>query len=588
MRLNAANPQQVDVVHTIYTRDYDPSSNGAGQVKVRQETGILDQKTGGMIVGGVNVSTAYGDGRSAWYQPFVGQKYVWQTGVTREVTTQYHNYSLDWFHNPDLGSFKTSEALDSTVIFTGQYRLKDGTFVSVDPNLASRTVSYPSAPSAPVLVRAEYNCNWWTLCIAQDADVWWNQTIRTLQITTNVLKADNRIGVNFIGQDRGEITVISKSDITLNGAIKNFAGVTTITADLYKPTQVVVDDFANHRSAIIPGDPITSSIVQGPSNPTIISRTITLNATGSVGTVARPVNVQLANPSLNWGSRSFSADAGDGVVSVQAFGDLPVGVIRAAGDVNAGRGFASIVAQGDIKARIAVSGNVSGADPDAEIRAPRVSLTSENGSIGSVVWNEFLGVYTGYTDDVSARPLYGLSAKAAGDIYIAALARKLDDSNPEGNMLVNSVVSSGGDVKLSAWGRILDNNPVESVDTRTYQQLVSYWDSLGLTAGAANEARKQAAISAYETSRTQAYRDYWSIRKTVCSRNPTARSAPLLWQVARRAGVWMVLLTPNKRLHDRSGAKGFHPSGLINSDSPFILLKKRGRHDDDRRRKIRN
>ena len=514
VRLNVANSQQVDVVHTIYTRDYDPSSNGAGQVRVRQETGTLDQKTGAIIVGGVNVSTASGDGRSAWYQPFLGQKYVWQTGVTREVTTQYHNYSLDWFHNPDLGSFKTSEALDSTVLFTGEYRLKDGTFVSVDPTLASRTVSYPSAPGQPVFVRAEYKCNWWTLCIAENADVWWNQTIRTLQISTNVLKADNRIGVNFIGQDRGEISVTSKSDITLNGAINNFAGATTITSDLYIPTQVVVDDFVNHRRVIIPGDPITSSIVAGASNPTIISRSIDLQATGSVGTVARPVNVQLANPSLSWGTREFSADAGDGVVSVRALGDLPVGVIKAAGDVNAGRGFVSILAQGDIKARTAVSGFVSGADPDAEIRAPRVSLTSESGSIGSLALSEFLGVYTGYTDDVSMRPLYGLSAKAAGDIYIAALARKLDAGNPDGNMLVNSVVSTGGDVKLSTWGRILDDNPVESVDARTYQQLVSYWDSLGLTAGAANTARKQATISAYETSRTQAYRDYWSIRKS--------------------------------------------------------------------------
>ena len=281
---------QVDVVHTIYTRDYDPSSNGAGQVKVRQETGTLDQKTGAIIVGGVNVSTVYGDGRSAWYQPFISQKYVWQTGVTQEVTTQYHNYSLDWFHNPDLGSFKTSEALDSTVIFTGQYRLKDGTFVSVDPTLVSRTVSYPSAPIPPVFVRAEYSCNWWTVCIAENADVWWNLTTRTPQITTNVLKADNKIGINFIGQDRGVISVTSKSDITLNGAIKNLAGATTITADLYEPTQVVVDDFVNRRSVIIDGDPITSSIRQGASNPTIISRSINLKATGSVGSLARPVN----------------------------------------------------------------------------------------------------------------------------------------------------------------------------------------------------------------------------------------------------------------------------------------------------------
>ncbi len=221
------------------------------------------------------------------------------------------------------------------------------------------------------------------------------------------------------------------------------------------------------------------------------------------------------------GSRAFSANAQNGVVSVSALADLPVGVVKAAGDVEAGQGFVSLVAQGDIKARMAVNGFVSGADPDAEIRGSRVSLTSETGAIGSVVWNEFLGVYTGYTDDVSKRPLYGLSAKAAGDIYIATLARKRDVGNPDGNMLVTSVVSTGGDVKLAAWGRILDNNPVETVDARTYQQLVSYWDSLGLTAGAANDARQQATISAYETARTQAYRDYWSIRKTQADQGAT-------------------------------------------------------------------
>jgi hypothetical protein len=68
-------------------------------------------------------------------------------------------------------------------------------------------------------------------------------------------------------------------------------------------------------------------------------------------------------------------------------------------------------------------------------------------------------------------------------------------------------------VKLSALGRILDNNPFEQIETRTWNELLAFWDSLGLRRGTAeNAAKQEQAIRAYESGRTEDYRIYWLIR----------------------------------------------------------------------------
>src|SRR6185312_5211115 len=102
-------------------------------------------------------------------------------------------------------------------------------------------------------------------------------------------------------------------------------------------------------------------------------------------------------------------------------------------------------------------------------------------------------------------PYYGLSASAAGNINIATTAWS---GNTDGSLLVDQVLSRGGDVTLTATGRVLDNEPLETIDSRTYDELLNYWNSLDLLTdkGTAN-------IAAYDKSQTEAYDQYWRIRQ---------------------------------------------------------------------------
>jgi hypothetical protein len=86
--------------------------------------------------------------------------------------------------------------------------------------------------------------------------------------------------------------------------------------------------------------------------------------------------------------------------------------------------------------------------------------------------------------------------------------------NTAGDLLLDTVVSLGGNVTLTAPGRIIDNNPIQSIDTRTYNQLLHYWDTLGLVANtAANQAKQDAAKATFESGKVADYQQYWQFRR---------------------------------------------------------------------------
>ncbi len=244
-------------------------------------------------------------------------------------------------------------------------------------------------------------------------------------------------------------------------------------------------------------------------------------ATGG-STAALPINVSLTNIAGQTSPRQVTAKANAGSVSITSSGDLPVKTITALGDVTQGQGSVTLAA----------STNITGVDSSSYIRANRVSLTATNGSIGSAVAGAALEVDTGFTSDPALRPFgdpakgvvpkyyYGLSAFSSGDINIvskswaAPSAGGHAQGNADGTILANQIVSTGGNVRLTTAGQVLDNNPVEQIDQRTYQQLVGYWNSLGLVAGTQANADKQAAtVAAYQQGQTQQYQQYWQMRQ---------------------------------------------------------------------------
>ncbi len=451
---NAARP--VTAVRTVYTR------NNGLMTSVR-DTGYINSD-GTFVVESNLTSTKSGGGWA--YDPQTGIRFNYTTAVdfSEKIVSQYSGTQFlgntDWrVWEQKTADWQTRTTLDS-------YRLKDGTYVSFNTGLGSKSVDHIDGNTVVTLIDEWSDCNWWTLCIAQDYTVILEAITPKKTITTNTLKADNPIAINFIGQSSGSVSVQSGSSVHLAGVINNRTGSTSITSS-------------------------TGDIAQANPEAMINSNAVTLSATaGSVGALGTGNAVR-----VSLGSGELNATAGNGNVVIDAASGINVGTIKASGSVASLEGRVVLTAAGSI------NGTSS-----SLIEAPRVELTSINGAIGSAT--NLLKVNTGFSSTAADRPFgdpasgqvlntyYGLKANAVGDIGITSGTWT---GNSTATMLVDQVVSTGGNVRLKTEGAILDNNPIQSVDTRTYNELLAYWNDLGLVAGAENTAKVNAVIKSFET-----------------------------------------------------------------------------------------
>ncbi|MCC7484889.1 MAG: leukotoxin LktA family filamentous adhesin [Burkholderiales bacterium] len=521
-RIDIMDVQSIDnssntssVIHSVYTRDYNPST-GAASVKLLKEIGTLNAD-GSFTVGSTPVNgtdTSATDGRHTSYSPQADLRYVWTTGTDNSTVTYLHYVGSQWFGSSDLRGAPTGSIVSQSGPFTlSSYRLDDGTYLARRQTLgaqagygahnttnhfASSSVTRSDGTPTWVKTREWSECNWWTLCIAGEYHYNVTKTTPTKTITTKSVRADYPISIEFSGWDTGTVAVNSASDVILNGAIRNGAGTTTITAGIPGSSPAGVNPLPGVSTA-------NRSIIQASDTALVTSRNLTLGASGNVGGAQGgnpviPVQVDVRGGALN-------AAAGNGNVVVhQSTGALNVGTVVAAGDALSGRGRVFLSADGSIQA----------ANPATSvIQGHLVDLASANGSIGSVVAP--LRVFAGYSDNLAQRGAYGLKAQAQGDIGIEAGTWS---GNAAGNLLVDTAVSTGGDVRLVAPGRIIDNNPTEQIDTRTWNELLDFWNSLALLAGPQNDAKRASAIDARENGETQNYRLYWQMRARQA--NPSA------------------------------------------------------------------
>lgn len=456
----------VEARHTVYTR----LGNSLQRV---QDIGYINPQ--GEFVAD-STSTATNLGRNWTYDPQTNIRYNYTTGTdySEKVVSQYEG--TQFLGNTDWRVWEGKTAEWSTRTLLNEEILKDGFYVTVNTSLGQKSATYKDDANKEVTLLDEWSdCNWWTLCIAQDYTVIIQIVTPSKTITTNTLKADYPIAVNFIGQDTGSISVTSSSSVLLNGAINNRTGSTSITAS-------------------------TGNIEQMNASALIDTNALSLTATaGSVGAIGADKAVKVA-----LGSATLSATAGNGNVVIDAASGINVGTIQASGDATALKGRVVLTAAGSITGTSA-----------SLIQAPRVELTSINGAIGSTT--DLLKVNTGFSSNAADRPFgganpqpyYGLKATAARDIGITASTWT---GNANGTILVDHVVSTGGNVKLSTAGAILDNNPIQSIDTRTYADLLAYWNGLGLMAGTENTAKVEKVIDAFETQVASERQIYLQIR----------------------------------------------------------------------------
>jgi filamentous hemagglutinin family protein len=427
------------------------------------------------------------NGRTTRYDPQSGFRYVWTTGKDQSTVFTYRYEGEQLF---GVEAFRFGEVLAQATL-TGQYTLReytlpDGNFLSRDAALGSTpylatgfTVSNGAETYKPT--GSGSDCNWYTVCIAQKYWLEFERTVPTKTITYNSVKADYPIAIEFSGQDTGAINVKSAAGVILNGNIINRAGTTEIRAGAADGANVGVST-ANR------------SIVQQNGEASITSRDVNLSATGSIGAPS-VAGLQAKAVELNVGAGKVTATATAGnVVLNQQVGDLRLGQISAGQLVD-----------------IATDGSLlRDTVGDPTVRGQRIELTAANGTIGTAA--RALVIESGTTTNPVELPNRGLKASAASDIRIQNRAWAAG-GNPNGDLLIDTVVSGTGDVVLQTPGTMVDNNLVERVDNRTWAELLAFWDNTRLRAGTGTNADKQTEqLDAYRNGVTADYRAYWQTR----------------------------------------------------------------------------
>ncbi|RZL64885.1 MAG: leukotoxin LktA family filamentous adhesin [Variovorax sp.] len=503
------NPTGLSVVINKLDTGKDASGTGRGIAGIIDITDIRSidggkaqttrtvyrRENGKVTINGAEDVTAT-SGRATTYAPQTGLRYAWTTGADFRTMTYWQYKGAQYFGTSSLRTTPQGSVVSQDGPYLlDSYRLDNGTYLYKDTNAVNVVHTNPGAVTHQTsefwLKTKEWSkCNWWTLCIAGNYYQNWTETEGTTKITTQTLKADNKINIQFSGYDTGAVTINSAADVLLKGDINNASGNVRINAG----------------SGVTPLTGVATtdrSIVRLSDTALVTGKNVALNATGDVGG-ARPGAlagdpVQAVAVVVKGGQ--LDAVATNGNVNVtQTIGDLRLGNVRAGGSTLDGNGRVTLVSDGSIVAASAAS----------LVQGDRIDLTSQNGGIGGIASPLKLNV--GYSDDLSKRALYGVRAAAQDDIGIETAAWS---GNTAGHMLVDTVVSTGGDVLLKTPGRIIDNNPIESIDTRTWAELLAFWDASGLRAGTAeNNANKAQAIRSYEQGLTQEYKLYWQIRST--------------------------------------------------------------------------
>ncbi|MBE0588334.1 MAG: leukotoxin LktA family filamentous adhesin, partial [Hydrogenophaga sp.] len=429
--------------------------DGYGQIKVDNESSLpmwvnlLDTGKGvqgeinitnisGVDASGVPIITTTqflrgaGGSRSAFYDPQAGLRYTMTVGYD-EGRVDYYRYSQNgWFGGAILGDKALDEyRIDSQV--RSNDPLSQAEYLQVVSG-ANTTVYSPTTSAVygassitggdqetintatPVLTpgRSWRDCNWWTLCANATHYQEFTVTTATKTTITESVKADQRIGIEFIGFDQGTVNVASVGDVVLNGAINNASGETSVSS--------------------------SGSITQNGDLNIISGVNVHLAAGTGIGSGTQAVQTNISD------SGRLNATSSAGEVHIKEMvGNLNVGTIG-------GAGVSNVVLEADK--------NIVDAAAGSYIQGRRVELLSNNGGIG--LTGAPLTVRTGYTTNMSQWSNNGLLATARDSINIRNLADAANPAIYNGNLLLISAESKTGDVRIETSGAVIDNNPFET------------------------------------------------------------------------------------------------------------------------------
>lgn len=404
--------------------------------------------------GGLATATAVANPTTS-YKPLEGRRYQWSTDY--EVTRT----GLVW--RDDYASTVNNWVKLDPVEHAGEFVM--GASTDAFQTALTTNLSASDFNGVNINIKGDY----WNLPVTGEDD---NYQMRVAAMVhgsiteTSSVRADYPIAIQFnrYGNDGyGIINVHSAGSVTLNGALINPTGLTTINV-----TQA-------------------SKTLTQASDSLLDAREVKLFA-NQIGTAANPFAVVL--PILeDHTAGTLTAVARDGIY-------LDVSGMAGIRKVEAANGDVTINATDGIYRSYTNDLNVPIAD--GRIVGDAITLSAGRGGIASLIYPlDIVAV------DSSARTSgHGvIRADADGDIGLIQAS---------GDFLVDSVVSRLGSINLTATtGSVVSAVRGVRVDAENQARLAQVWDDLGLTD--ATHA-VTATVAPFENMVTAQYADYWQIR----------------------------------------------------------------------------
>lgn len=383
------------------------------------------------------------------YKPSDGIYYVWQTGQDSTIVTSYHHRSREFniFGSwGDIGKLiENSEVTD--VKKTNQYDIDpDGTFVgdaaaahrgdaNVNDYYQSSEETYTTSTSEAYDKKTKTKRLWYSLGTVKQYDTYFKVKTGTTTITTNSIKANQEIGIGFVGNEAGGSLSVDggTANVYVGGVITNQGGSKGGSTD------------------------ITAGSIQQGDYGFIHTDALTLTATeGSVGGEKVNDGKISVNNAIQTDAEKLSGSAEGSFSVIVTDHGVNLGSISAGNTVSISAG-GNIIQNADAK----------------DLSANRVVLNTGNGKIAGENDDAFR-IAVGQPGENANEENYGLKANASGDISF---------ENTSGDLYVDSVISSAGNVTISTNGSFIDNNFTDVDDATAQEKLLAWAEAAVLEGG---------------------------------------------------------------------------------------------------------
>lgn len=284
----------------------------------------------------------------------------------------------------------------------------------------------------------------------------WKETSGMITAYNFGLKADNSIGIEFVGNETSTGKITSNSDILLGGDIHMGEVEITSTGGSinYVDTATVISDNASFKA-----ETGIDVIVKNEANPSKLNGTDTLGLDGE----------ELGNP-LHLKATTTSGDINIQAVAANEYKDVYID------NVSTGAGNVTITAEGDLLNGKRQDGQV------AVVSGDSINLQSYGGSIGTETDKLLIDGDVSYV--ASSDKNHGaINANAAGSVYLTEV---------DGHMYLGEIVAENGNVVLEVKGEdagfvdAIVNNSNDNKDSNRVEE----WTKLGLL-GADTEDKTQ-------------------------------------------------------------------------------------------------